>query len=204
MSETPLGVWVRCRWVYGWDTNTCMGETPQQLWARRRGAAELISTNPQPPPCVMWNKTGWKSVIIKVDSWQQRRLWIMWIVNIANFTLKLMSGQLIAELTLKWLPNWSSLFCHAKIRRHSTSATRDQQITHTNNLKIDIVDVGLPTSSTSTHRHRRHRLGGCGRGSTQVLKERKRRKGSRKSYSLNTNWCLQAKWKCVFKVNDFV
>ncbi len=47
-----------------------------------------------------------------------------------------------------------------------------------NNLKIDIVDVGLPTSSTSTHRHRRHRFGGCGRGSTQVLKERKRRKGS--------------------------
>jgi len=28
-----------------------------------------------------------------------------------------MSGQLIAELTLKWLSNWSSLFCHAKIRR---------------------------------------------------------------------------------------
>ena len=149
----------------------------------------------------MWNNAGWKSVIIKVDSWQQRRLWIMWIVNIANFTLKLMSGQLIAELTLKWLPNWSSLFCHAKIRRHSTSATRDQQITHTNNLKIDIVDVGLPTSSTSTHRRRRHRLWGCGRGSTQVLKERKRRKGSRKSYSLNTNWCLQAKWKNIFKAS---
>ena len=29
MSETPLGVWVRCRWVYGWDTNTCMGEIPR-------------------------------------------------------------------------------------------------------------------------------------------------------------------------------
>ena len=106
MSETPLGVWVRCRWVYGWDTNTCMGEIPQQLWARRRGAAELISTNPQPSPCVMWNKTGWKSVIIKVDSWQQRRLWLMWIVNIANFTLKLMSGQLIAELTLSLSTNY--------------------------------------------------------------------------------------------------
>ena len=105
MSETPLGVWVRCRWVYGWDTNTCMGETPQPLWARRRGAAELISTNPQPPPCVIWNKTGWKSVIIKVDSWQQS-LWIMWIVNIANFTLKLMSGQLIAELTLSLSTNY--------------------------------------------------------------------------------------------------
>ena len=63
-------------------------------------------------------------------------------------------------------------------RDNSTSATRDQQITHTNNLKIDIVDVGLPTSSTSTHRRRRHRLGGCWRGSTQVLKERKRRNGS--------------------------
>ena len=99
-------LWVRPRWVYGWDTNTCMGEIPQQLWARRRGAAELISTNPQPSPCVMWNKTGWKSVIIKVDSWQQRRLWIMWIGNIANFTLKLMSGQLIAELTLSLSTNY--------------------------------------------------------------------------------------------------
>lgn len=101
MTKESLVRWCRVmRKVYEWDPVGCMGEIPQQLWARRRGAAELISTNPQPSPCVMWNKTGWKSVIIKVDSWQQRRLWIMWIVNIANFTLKLMSGQLIAELTL--------------------------------------------------------------------------------------------------------
>ena len=32
---------------------------------------------------------------------------------------------------------------------------------YTNNLKIDIVDVGLPTSSTSMHRGRRHRFRGC-------------------------------------------
>ena len=31
----------------------------------------------------------------------------------------------------------------------------------TNNLKIDIVDVGLPTSSTSVHRRRRCRFRGC-------------------------------------------
>ena len=37
---------------------------------------------------------------------------------------------------------------------------------YTNNLKIDIVDID--------DRHRRCRLRGCGRGTTQVLKERKR------------------------------
>ena len=31
MCETPTPVWVRCRHLYGWDTNTCMGEIPQQL-----------------------------------------------------------------------------------------------------------------------------------------------------------------------------
>ena len=31
MSETSLCVWVRHQHLYGWDTDTCMGETPQQL-----------------------------------------------------------------------------------------------------------------------------------------------------------------------------
>ena len=54
MSETPLGVWVRRRHLYGWDTNTCMGEIPTRVWVRyldSNGRAdgvrlEWLSANP--------------------------------------------------------------------------------------------------------------------------------------------------------------
>lgn len=60
-----------------------------------------------------------------------------------------------------------NFFRHAKIRREPDfSTTHDLPKAYTNNLKIDIVDID--------DRHRRCRLRGCGRGTTQVLKERKR------------------------------
>jgi hypothetical protein len=53
----------------------------------------------------------------------------------------------------------------------STSATRDQQITHTNNLKIDIVDIvdiDATTSTTSTRRlWKRVNAGLEGEGTTE-------------------------------------
>ena len=36
MSETPLGVWVRCLWVYGWGAVGCMGEMPLGVWVRHQ------------------------------------------------------------------------------------------------------------------------------------------------------------------------
>ena len=67
---------VRYHWVYGWDTNTCMGEIPQQLWARRRGAAELFRAKLQ--WTTMFNmKQNWMKMFqvecFLCDSTQPRR-----------------------------------------------------------------------------------------------------------------------------------
>ena len=67
-------LWVRPRWVYGWDTNTCMGETPTPVWVRyldSRGRAngkwqDRFSANPNGAPWVIWNKIGWKCVMLRV------------------------------------------------------------------------------------------------------------------------------------------
>ena len=67
-------LWVRPRWVYGWDTNTCMGETPTPVWVRyldSRGRAngkrqDRFSANPNGAPWVIWNRIGWKCVMLRV------------------------------------------------------------------------------------------------------------------------------------------
>ena len=73
-------------------------------------------------------------------------------------------------------------FVMQRYEENPTSATQSPK-TYTNNPKIDIDDVGLPTSTTSTHRHRRCRFRGYGRGAEEVSEKCKRwirRKGSGK------------------------
>ena len=74
-------------------------------------------------------------------------------------------------------------FVMQRYEENPTSATQSPK-TYTDNPKIDIDDVGLPTSTTSTHRHRRCRFRGYGRGAKEVSEKCKRwirRKGSWKS-----------------------
>ena len=67
-------LWVRPRWVYEWDTNTCMGETPTPVWVRYLNDCERangerqdrFSANPNGAPRVIWNKIGWKCVMLRV------------------------------------------------------------------------------------------------------------------------------------------
>ena len=75
-NEKMIVLWVRPRWVYGWDTNTCMGETPTPVWVRHldsRGRAngewqDRFSANPNGAPWVIWNRIGWKCVMLRVIS----------------------------------------------------------------------------------------------------------------------------------------
>ncbi|MBQ2536637.1 MAG: hypothetical protein II549_07030 [Bacteroidaceae bacterium] len=45
----------------------------------------------------------------------------------------------------------------------STTFPEQPQLWRFHNHKIDIVDIGSSTSTTSANRHRRCRFGGCGR-----------------------------------------
>ena len=78
-------------------------------------------------------------------------------------------------------------FVMQRYEENPTSATQSPK-TYTNTPKIDIDDVGLPTSTTSTHRRRRCRFRGYGRGTTMVLKERKRWKGNWKGLVTEKTW----------------
>ena len=58
MYETTLGIWVRHWHLYGWDTDTCMGEIPQQLWAGKLEVPELTSTPPMDHHVLYETKLG--------------------------------------------------------------------------------------------------------------------------------------------------
>ena len=70
MGEIPRPVWVRHSLVYGWDTSTCMGETQFGVWVRhlnsggraKREQLYYLVPNSNGPPCVIWNKFGWKCI----------------------------------------------------------------------------------------------------------------------------------------------
>ena len=69
-NEKMKVLWVRYHWVYGWDTSTCMGETPRPVWVRhlnsggraKREQLYYLVPNSNGPPCVIWNKFGWKCI----------------------------------------------------------------------------------------------------------------------------------------------
>ena len=77
---------VRPRWVYGWDTDTCMGEIPTPVWVRHldsRGRAngkpqDRFSANPNGAPWVIWNKIGWKCVMLRVIPNEE------WVLGVRN------------------------------------------------------------------------------------------------------------------------
>ena len=91
-------LWVRPRWVYGWDTNTCMGETPTPVWVRyldSRGWAngkpqDRFCANPNGAPWVIWNKIGWKCVMLRVipnEEWGVRKDAVEWVQRSNLFEL---------------------------------------------------------------------------------------------------------------------
>ena len=91
-------LWVKPRWVYEWDTDTCMGEIPTHVWVRHldsRGRAngkpqDRFSANPNGAPWVIWNRIGWKCVMLRVipnEEWGVRKDAVEWVQRSNLFEL---------------------------------------------------------------------------------------------------------------------